>query len=612
MHRYRLSAVVLATAVGISITGSPAPIHAQPAPPGWPTAIESEKLPTDVAAAAADARSAQTERSSTDGLVVHERERPNRNGRNDELATAQPVRRLGTGRRDVGHAFIEGAIADVRLHPTMPIGPFTEDDGSIPFANPTGLATDQPSVRATGVIGDGPHGTLEGDGRGDFDLYLVEDAVTGQVLTVDVDAAAIGSGLDAIVAVIDDSGDIIAINDDSPELDSFLQVEIPADGDYTVGVAAFGALPTNPFDSGSGPGARTEGAYELALSYDHTEDVDVYRVDLRAGDVLGASVADGARVLEVFDPSGVLVNGAGRDLSAFYPDDSPLRVAGNATVDHVAAVSGPHYLRVSRGFGQYRVDVRVLRPGLETASRGEHQILFLDFDGAEIDPSTFGTDSGTLSPMTDSMAGWGLGPDDEDALVDAIIATFTENIVDDTLERGGNPRFDVEILNSRDDADPWGQANVSRIVVGGSREELDANVVGLSDTVDPGNFSRQDTAVVLLDQLSAPAESGLATINVFAGPDTDMVAFAGRTLGFVASHEAGHFLGNSHTRPNDGVVSIMDTQDVTQLGLGPDFVFGTADDVDVDFVTDEAIEGIVGAHDTMTRVAFALSSGQRH
>ena len=46
----------------------------------------------------------------------------------------------------------------------------------------------------------------------------------------------------------------------------------------------------------------------------------------------------------------------------------------------------------------------------------------------------------------------------------------------------------------------------------------------------------------------------------------------------------------------------MDTFDVTQLGLGPDFVFGTADDVDVDFVTDELIEGHVGAEDTMTRI----------
>ena len=52
----------------------------------------------------------------------------------------------------------------------------------------------------------------------------------------------------------------------------------------------------------------------------------------------------------------------------------------------------------------------------------------------------------------------------------------------------------------------------------------------------------------------------------------------------------------------------MDTRDLTQLGLGPDVTFGTADDVDVDFVVDELIEGYVGAEDTMARVAFGLST----
>lgn len=610
MHRIRLSVAALAVAVGVVVAGSPAPIDAQPSPPGWPPTVPDDaKVPSDVAAGA-DGRSARTEPSSSDGILVFERERRDRNGRNDEPATAQHLPRLGTGRGQVGDALIVGTVADV--HPTAPIGPFPEDDGAFQLANPVGLSVERPGVRATAVIGDGPHGTVEGDGTGDFDDYVIEDAVAGQVLTVDVDARAIGSGLDAFVAVSDMSGNIIAFNDDSPEVDSFLQVEIPADGDYIVGVTAFGVLPADPFDSGSGPGARTEGAYELSLSYDFIDDVDVYRVDLRAGDVLGASVVDGARVLEVLDPSGAMVIGSGRDLSSNYPSDSPLRVAGNATLDHVAAVDGPHYLRVSRGPGRYRVDLRLRRPGLETASRSEHQILFLDFDGAAIDPSTFGTDSGTLSPLADFLAGWDLGPDDRDALIDAIIATVTENLVEDVVERGGNPRFAVEIRNSRDDADPWGQANVSRLVIGGTREQLGTNTVGLAESIDPGNFDREETGVVLLDQLSAPAGSGLTTINDFAGPDTDMVAFAGRTVGFVASHEAAHYLGNWHTRPNNGVVSIMDTQDVSQLGLGPDFTFGTADDVDVDLVTDEIIEGRIGQEDTLTRTAFALSSTRPH
>ena len=102
--------------------------------------------------------------------------------------------------------------------------------------------------------------------------------------------------------------------------------------------------------------------------------------------------------------------------------------------------------------------MRLRRPGLEAGAPGDHQILFLDFDGAFVDPSTFGTDSGDLSPLADFLAGWGLGPEDEDALIDAIVATFTENLRDDPHERGGNDRFDVEIRTSRDHAGPVGPA----------------------------------------------------------------------------------------------------------------------------------------------------------
>jgi hypothetical protein len=39
------------------------------------------------------------------------------------------------------------------------------------------------------------------------------------------------------------------------------------------------------------------------------------------------------------------------------------------------------------------------------------------------------------------------------------------------------------------------------------------------------------------------------SINDFVLPDTDVVALVGRILGFVASHEAGHYLGAFHTKP---------------------------------------------------------------
>ena len=174
---------------------------------------------------------------------------------------------------------------------------------------------------------------------------------------------------------------------------------------------------------------------------------------------------------------------------------------------------------------------------------------------------------------------------------------------------GGNPRLRRRDPQQPRRRDPWGEPNVTRIVIGGTREQLGFNTFGIAESVDPGNFAREETAVVLLDQAErAGRHPGPATINDFVTPGVDMVALVGQAIGFVASHEAGHLLGNRHTQPNNGVASIMDTFDITQLGLGPDFLFGTADDVDVDFVVDQLTEGHVGAQDTLNRMAFAMST----
>ena len=231
-------AVALLGGVFLAAPSAATAEEALPPPP-------DEKAPADVAATDTTAELRQESRPSHDVLQVEERERPQGTGHNDDLDRAERLARFGTsGRND--DTLITGTLADV-LPPAAPIGPFAEDDGAIPLANPPGLAAARAAVQATAQIGDGPHGTSEGDGTGDFDFYLVEDAIAGQQLTVDVDAASIGSGLDSFVAVIDATG-IIAFNDDAPGFDSFLQVNVPADGDYLVAVSAFGSLPSNPFD----------------------------------------------------------------------------------------------------------------------------------------------------------------------------------------------------------------------------------------------------------------------------------------------------------------------------------------------------------------------------
>ena len=66
------------------------------------------------------------------------------------------------------------------------------------------------------------------------------------------------------------------------------------------------------------------------------------------------------------------------------------------------------------------------------------------------------------------------------------------------------------------------------------------------------------------------------------------IDLVGLGIGNVASHEAGHFLGNYHTQNNNLISAIQDqgANLPNHVGVGPDNIFGSADDLDVDFVED--------------------------
>ena len=70
--------------------------------------------------------------------------------------------------------------------------------------------------------------------------------------------------------------------------------------------------------------------------------------------------------------------------------------------------------------------------------------------------------------------------------------------------RAINPNFGLTILNSLDHNDPFGQPNVSRVIVGGTIAELGIPTLGIAQSVDVGNFNPEESAVVLLDLLSNP------------------------------------------------------------------------------------------------------------
>lgn len=339
-------------------------------------------------------------------------------------------------------------------------------------------------------------------------------------------------------------------------------------------------------------------------------DVDFYRVELRAGDVFAASVTGEGRRLSIVDPAGVEAQGSAQDLSVLYPPSSPLPHSGNAIADHVASVTGTHYLAVSDGSGPYQVDIQARRPALERELRP--QAVFLDFDGASVDMGIFGIEPNpgvrTLSPFATFLPLWGLTGADEPALVRQIRRTVRENLVDDVRRRGGNPG--LVLLDSLEHPDPFGRENVSRVVVGGTSTEAGFTTVGISQYIDPGNFSQEDTALVLLDLVSLPPGPAVS-LNTYLTPASNRIEFIGRALGNVISHEIGHYLGSWHTDPANALVNLMDAGGVNIpgfFGVGPDGIGGTADDPDNDLTSDtyRPSEGFTGTEDSLNRTAFAL------
>jgi hypothetical protein len=554
------------------------------------------------ARAAAAAKKAAATKAAVEPLLVDEAEPDTIRGGNDTTATAQYIPQFGTAAGKRPAARILGTLAPGPAPATLPTVP--EDNGSIPLAGETGLTSGR-TVVTEGTIGDGPHGSA-GDGTGDFDFYAIRGAAAGDRLVADI-ATDAASNLDSMLILYNAAGDEVAFNDDdASSLDSLLSVRIPAAGDYFLAVAGFPNLPFDPFDSGSGDGAGSEGDYSLTLGR-NASDVDVFAVNLRAGDVLSGSVTGAGTSLQVFDTAGTEVFGSTQDASYIYPASTPLTGGGNAVVDHVAKAGGRHYIAVTGGTGNYDITVEGRRSG--PVLKKTTQTIFLDFDGARLNTAIFGGPGvRTLSPLSAFLGRWGLTASQENALINRIVATTTENLKHDFAGTG----VEVRILNSRDHADPFGRPNVSRLIVGGTIDESGIQTIGIAQSIDPGNYALDESALILLDVVSGDVDEwGDASFNYYLTPASDRVKFVGTALGNIASHEAGHYLGNWHVDQFNDVLNLMDQGGNFPLlyGVGPDGIGGTADDPDVDFGPDELNpnEGFTGIEDTYTRVRWALA-----
>jgi hypothetical protein len=501
-----------------------------------------------------------------------------------------------------------------------------EDDGAIPLANQTGLAPDT-SVEFTGFVGDGPFGASSGD----FDFFALGTVEAGSF--VRIDTAATDFFLDSIVALYDSAGTLVGFNDDDGFLlDSLLVMSVPATDEYFALVGGFGpGLPADPFDSGSGGGVGSTGAYQVELEHSTDpivdSDVDVFLVDLAPGDAMTVGLIGAASEVSIVDPTGVQAQRSRSNVSWIYPASSPLRHTGDVGADHVAADAGLHAVVVEGFGGDYQGEIRVERAGRRDGAAGEEQIIFLDFDGAELDTTIFGPGMGTahatITPMASFLWRWGLSPADENAVIDAVVASVEESVSADLRVTGKNGdrdatgiagEFDIEIRNSRDHPDPWGEPNVSRIIVGGTILEAAIDTIGIAQSIDPGNFDSTETAIVLLDLLSSAPGTGISLNDFGVDPAASKVDLVGVGVGNIVAHEAGHFLGNWHTEVFNDVLSIMDAGGniAGTVGVGPDLTFGTADDVDVDLVVDAffTAEGFDGSQDTTNRTAFGLSTGE--
>jgi hypothetical protein len=543
---------------------------------------------------------------------------------NGTQATADFVFGLGSAAGEDPEADLSGTV-DAPPAPTI-IGPFAEDNGAIPLGASTAPLASGTTVRTSGTIGDGPYGSGS-TGSGDFDFFVLPGLAAGDSILIDVDTPVpFCCDLDPMVGIWDAAGNLLAFNDDQPmggTYDSYLVFDVPAAGTYYVSMGAYlRPFPSNPFDSSSGLGFASEGTYDVTLGI-NVVDEDYYSFDLEPGDVIAANLLGtfGTRVT-LFDPSAVQRIGSGQEVSFQQP--GPFPGGGIASFAYVVETAGTHAVHVSNVPGAYTIELRVFRPLLEQQLAGTAQTLFVDFDGATFDRGIFNAPPGsvTLSPLSAFLASWGLTPADENAVIDGILDVIEENLSSDMRVFGANGdydasnvpgEFDVVLLNSRDHADPFGDPNVSRLIVGGTIPELGISTIGIAESIDPGNFATSETAVILLDLLSAPSFDP-NSLNQFAvagsATKVDLVA---RGVGNVASHEAGHFFANWHTAQFNALPSIMDQGGNLpgMVGVGTDLTLGTGDDVDVDLETDTYVpnEGFTGVEDTLNAVAFGLSTG---
>jgi len=232
--------------------------------------------------------------------------------------------------------------------------------------------------RATGVV----------NPAGDVDTWFV-DLTAGQFLSVDVDAAQVGSPLDATLELIAPDGTTsLAFNDDFDGFDSRISYRVPQSGRYYVVIRAFGAT-GGPgltyainFDKVSCPVVGTEqepndtpgtaapvaigdsGSGEICPHDDNPAgDVDYWAFTARAGTTIELDV-DAAALGLFVDPVIALYASDGTTQLAFNDDED----GADSRLQYSIITTGTYYATVADAAGSgnpfpYTLHVRSITPG---------------------------------------------------------------------------------------------------------------------------------------------------------------------------------------------------------------------------------------------------------
>lgn len=353
-------------------------------------------------------------------------------------------------------------------------------------------------------------------------------------------------------------------------------------------------------------------------------DLDTYALDLKAGDILDIAAQGAAGSIDLFHSSGLSWLYTDANQGVFYPADSPLQTAGNAVISQVVPEDGRYFLTVSPldTSTSYTLGLRTYRPVIESAPIGTQQIVFLDLDGAVYANTVFNPTLPApgivrIPSLREGLPLLGIQELDDvsyNQLIDQTLVEVEKQF--QTLASNGSNgdydstgvagEFGVTVLNSRDHVDPGNNPLVTRVILGGSIADAGIATIGISSTLDVGNFSMDDVVIGLLDSIVG----GVTSVQI--ANTRSVLDASAQFLGLLVTHEAGHSFGARHTNVGNATPNIMDSGGsfAQAIGAGDDGIYGTLDDVEVEFVTDRfAPEGIFGTNFVADGLSHTLATG---